>query len=426
MNINNTDLSLLFQMLESRPKVSKKEAFKRITSIVRPLTKNKEHMKAFERYIVLQDLIHDVEETELFANKELPWGYNTIDEIKQDMRNVRYYVLSTPAVLSAIRQRHAMMKDIKLQLVDAGLLKDNGNENYFHHQVLQFMDNRANVGVSAKDIRNHKEGWQRSKTGSIPLYNTNYFESEFEVIAQSIETLAIKGVLNNIRAVVDIIPILVARSNNEGGKWQDYIPKGYVRWYPKIGTIAYRAATEAEQAVQNIMEWPNREELSKMIAEANKSMWVIPENIAKQLDTMYLNKDSRTKIGNKEIRKLTKPKRANRKLLWALLIYILVISSYVAISTSTIQDWRQTNIVHSPKVYITSNGEKYHREYHYYGRTSSITLFEAGEKGYNPCRVCSPPLVPAYPGKPKFYFYNWFLMSAGISLIYWTVLIKKL
>lgn len=109
-----------------------------------------------------------------------------------------------------------------------------------------------------------------------------------------------------------------------------------------------------------------------------------------------------------------------------LLLYILIISTYLGISISTIDHWRQNNIANSPIVYITRTGEKYHRAYHYYGRNSAISLFEADEKEYNPCGVCHPPFAPVYPDKPGFYFYNWFLMSVGISIVYWTFILKKI
>ena len=274
------------RQFEAIPDRVKREAFERISKFIRPIVKNEEHMKAFERYIVLSDLVHDIEETDLFTRKELPWGYNSIDEIKQDMRNVRGYVMRTPAVLSAIRERQAMMRDVKRQLVENKLLKDNGNNDYFHHQVLQFMDDRAAVGVSSKDVRNHKKGWQRSRQGSIALYNTNYVQSEFEVMAQSLEQLAIKELLGEINESINIMPQVVEKAKAEDGNWRDYIPEGYKFWYPKPGTNAYKAASMAEKAIQNILADPENPELQAILAEAEGSMWVIPEQVAKQLDSM--------------------------------------------------------------------------------------------------------------------------------------------
>lgn len=288
-HITEAEFPIVYDKLrqfEAIPDRVKKEAYEKIAEIVRPILKTPEHLTAFERYIVLQDLIHDVEETELFTNKELPWGYESIDEIKQDMRNVRSYVMRTPAVLKAIRDRQAMMKEVKTQLVNNKLLADKDNDQYFHHQVLKHMDERASVAVSSKDVRNHKKGWQRSRQGSILAYNTNYVESEFEVIAQSLEQLAIKKILGEIGKKIDIMPELVKKANDEGGKWRDYIPEGYKPWYPVQGTHAYKAASLAERAVQNVINQEGTPDVSAQIAEVEGSMWVIPEKVAKQLDSM--------------------------------------------------------------------------------------------------------------------------------------------
>jgi len=118
--------------------------------------------------------------------------------------------------------------------------------------------------------------------------------------------------------------------------------------------------------------------------------------------------------------------KANINLRWALLVYVLIIGTYLGIAIPTVHNWRQTNISNSPTVFVTSTGEKYHRAYHYRGRNFAISLFEADEKGYKQCRVCHPQIAPAYLGTPGFYFYNWFFISVGISLIYWIIIIKKL
>lgn len=110
---------------------------------------------------------------------------------------------------------------------------------------------------------------------------------------------------------------------------------------------------------------------------------------------------------------------SKKKLLSGLIIYLLILGAYIEIAISTVNQWRQTNIESSPTVYITSTGVKYHNSFHYQGRTSIISLFEAVEKGYSACKVCHPPEAPVYTGKPGFYFYHWFLISIALSLIYW-------
>jgi hypothetical protein len=115
----------------------------------------------------------------------------------------------------------------------------------------------------------------------------------------------------------------------------------------------------------------------------------------------------------------------NRKLRWRLIIYVIIVGTYIGIAAHATQQWRHNCIEKSPIVYFTCTGEKYHKAYHYHERNYPISLFEASEKKYTRCRICNPPIVPDYKGKPKFYLFNWVLISLGISLSYWLI-IKQL
>jgi hypothetical protein len=122
-------------------------------------------------------------------------------------------------------------------------------------------------------------------------YNTNYLESEYEVLTQSLEQLEIKSLLNRIGAEIDIKPQLEKLAEESGGKWQDYIPKtGYTAWHPKSGTNAFKAASPTEKAAQRIVEQMGTAEdmkiLDELVAESEKTTWIIPNKIAAQLDEM--------------------------------------------------------------------------------------------------------------------------------------------
>ena len=113
--------------------------------------------------------------------------------------------------------------------------------------------------------------------------------------------------------------------------------------------------------------------------------------------------------------------KINKRLQWGLILYVLIIGTYIGIATTSIHQWRHTCIEKSPIVYITSTGKKYHRVYHYHGRNFPISLFEASERNFTPCMTCHPPNVPEFPNKPKFYLYNWVLVSIGFSIMYWLI-----
>lgn len=301
------------RLFEAIPDRVKKEAYEKIATFIRPIAKDKNLFKAFERHLILQDLINDVD-NRLFNGKELPWGYGEgktwaegVKDIRTDVANMQAYVNRNPLLAKAVADRTQMMKDVRDDLVKNKFIGDKANDSYFHHQVLDYMLKKLpnTTGVSSRDVRNHKKGWQRSRTGSMRDYNTNYLESEFEVLAQSLEQIEIKSLLSKIGKEINVMPDLVKQSNdaNEQIKqdnlltndpkqwkkfttWKDFIPEGYRAWYPKQGTNAYKAASMAEKAVQNILNDPNSPDVAALMAEAEGSMWVIPIKVADQLNSM--------------------------------------------------------------------------------------------------------------------------------------------
>ncbi len=122
----------------------------------------------------------------------------------------------------------------------------------------------------------------------------------------------------------------------------------------------------------------------------------------------------------------------NKRRLVSIAIYFAVIGTYMGVSITksiswnhAVSNWRQNNIKHSPTVYITRTGTKYHEDYHYETRNFPISLFEAFEKGYKPCETCDPPPIPTYsakPAEPNFFFYHWLIFTIIFSVIYWTFL----
>jgi len=279
------------RIFESIPDNVRKQAYERIKDIIGPIAKDKALFAAFERHIVLSDLLDDIDNTDLFKNKELPWGYKNRNEVFEDAVNMLRYVNANPPLKKAIGDRNRMMREVRQELIDNNLLPEAAAEkkSYFHHQVLDYMEARVSKapGVSSTDVRNHRKGWQRGRTGSMLSYNTNYLESEFEVLAQSMQQVAIKEILNQIGIEANIAPTLIKTGEETGEDWHNLIPEGYTSWFPKKGTKAWYAASVAERAVMNAMDNPvDADLLAEMVAEVNSSLWIIPEKLATQLDSM--------------------------------------------------------------------------------------------------------------------------------------------
>ncbi len=115
-----------------------------------------------------------------------------------------------------------------------------------------------------------------------------------------------------------------------------------------------------------------------------------------------------------------------------IVFYIAIIGTYLTISINTqiqwkesLNQWQQQQINQSPIVCITNTGARYHRCYHYRGRNTEISLFEAVEKGFTPCGTCRPQPIPTYKGRPEtpeFMFKNWIVVAIIFSVGYWLIL----
>ena len=57
--------------------------------------------------------------------------------------------------------------------------------------------------------------------------------------------------------------------------------------------------------------------------------------------------------------------------------------------------------LHSPTVYITANGKKYHTESHDVGATTEISHYQAQLRGLTKCLNCDAPKQRKYPKKPE-------------------------
>lgn len=277
----------MLRRFEAVPDASRKFAYEYIKDVINPIKSDKALFEAFERNVVVSDLYADIKRN-LYDGKDLPWGYNSKDEVLQDLKNLNQFANENPALLEALMKRKAMMKRITTQLVEFGIIgKDSlKNEDYFHHQVIEYM-NVGGVGVTSKDARLHKKGWQNARTGSMKAYNTNYFEAEYTQLAQAVSQIEAKQILNQISEEINIAPTLIAAAEISGNNWRDSIPEGYKAWYPKVGTKPFIAASYAERIIAKAIENNlDADALAEATAEANENIWVIPEIVGKQLDSM--------------------------------------------------------------------------------------------------------------------------------------------
>jgi hypothetical protein len=249
----------------------------------------------FSKAIILPDLVKDIDRGLYEGKDALPFGYKNRAEIQTDIDNVQAEVKKNPTVEAAIKMRQEINRAIKEDLVKYGLLKKDvlEDEAYFHHQVHDKIAERGffGIGASSSDVRAHKAGFMRGRTGSVLDYNTEYLESEGEVLAQAISRIETLRTLKRLKPLVDISDKLQAQAKTEKKPIEAVIPEGYTQWSPKENTPFYPAKTIPEELIDallnNVDVGPiTEDDVKTVITMGRKAQWIVKEGVAETLDNL--------------------------------------------------------------------------------------------------------------------------------------------
>lgn len=215
------DVSNVLRIHQEVPGNSVRRAGQVLSAIMGGLKPNQ--YKVFAHKLLIDDMLKDVESGLLADPENLPFGFD-IKTARAYLEKLNDIVASDPIIEDAIKRRTAFNKKLKRALVNADLLPKAVMEDdrYFHHQVLQYRavkeiggDYFPGIGVSSKDVRLKKKGWQRGRIGSWKDYNSDYAESEFEVIAQAIAQLETKATMERLKDLSDIMPGLKTEAKSQ-------------------------------------------------------------------------------------------------------------------------------------------------------------------------------------------------------------------
>lgn len=328
----------VLRRFESSPAAAKAKTAEYLHSLTATFGPKK--MDSFTRKVILDDLMNEAEK-----GRELPFGY-TVETLKKDHAAVTAIAESHPDIKAAIRRRTDVNKALVMDLVENDLLPvesilkpealeryqksgkyeaDDINTGYFRHQVLEHANARKWAGVSTTgDVRNKQRDWQKGRQGSEKDINTNFLEAEFEVFSQSMKELATKKALDETLKLNDITPELKAQAKKEGVEdWKTLIPEAHTAWQPEKGSVFYRGQTMPEQIVARFIEEnPHFADVAAKFREATilggkKTEVIIPEGLAKTLDSLRTNRDTATLdtinqklIGAWKVWTLLSPRRA--------------------------------------------------------------------------------------------------------------------
>jgi hypothetical protein len=213
----------VFRRFQDVPSWSKDETVRRLSEFVGKLST--QAREVFAMNIILPDMLRDIENGTWAADDEggLSFGYKNREQVQQDYDHFKSIADENPAIKEALDKRNAFMASLTDQLIQHKLLKKESAHNpsaYFHHQVLAYMNYKANPnwGLSSQDVRTHRKGWQIGRKGSRLDYNTEYVESEFEVISQALTQIETVKSLKEIERLADKKPALENKAKAENKK----------------------------------------------------------------------------------------------------------------------------------------------------------------------------------------------------------------
>lgn len=280
----------ILRRAESVPEKAIAFAQGKLEEILKPLSKAE--YWGFSKMIILPDIIKDAESGLLDLSTEHPFGYTDVQQVRDDLNKVMQN--ATPNMTASFVRRQQIMKDLVDQSVALGLLPESAAEDprYYHHQVMEHMNLKYyGPRVSSEDVRTHRKGYMISRKGTGEAYNTEYLQSEFEVLAQMRSQIMTKETLNELEANDDISSQVKIEAQRRGyTDWRQALKHfpGYTLWQPKKGNVLYNAFSLTEKVVDRVLNqgqpltW---DDLRVVLAVGQKrQQWVIPDELAYTLD----------------------------------------------------------------------------------------------------------------------------------------------
>lgn len=276
----------IFRLARTSRQAAEVEAFDQVDRITKDLSPQQGDL--LTRTLILSDIARSHEKG-LYEDKDLPFGYESIEAVKQDLN--RYFeMMERPEnipVKSALDAREGLRKSIVGSLVEAGALPQEAlsDPRYYHRMVLAYADAEKHKGGGFKT---GKKGFQKKRTGGSD-FNTDYQQAEWEWLADAYQVLAVKRLSTELRENSDITEELKAQAQREGvEKWRMLIPEGYVEWKPTKGLFLSPNMTvkeaEVAKAIGENSDLSGEDLAAIRGRDADSGSMVIPKEIAAVLD----------------------------------------------------------------------------------------------------------------------------------------------
>jgi hypothetical protein len=263
--------------------VAREDTLRILQGITYDLGENQ--LDLFSRKILLDDLAYD-----LSLNKEVPFGL-TAENFQAEKTKIDKIIEANPVIFNALALRKQIHNAVKRDLIALDILDEDQakNPNYFRHQVLEYARAKGLYGVGRK-LKTPSPGYAKRRMGTTLAINTDYFEAEFEYLAQALYDIK---TAQNLRAIenspLNIKKKLQQRAREKGVDWHELIPEGYDTWQPREGRVFYTNQSIPERLIDKIADGvAPKELLQRVLAVGRKRKeLVLPVEVAETLDNLY-------------------------------------------------------------------------------------------------------------------------------------------
>jgi len=251
----------------------------------------------FRRKVILDDLAREAD-----AGHDLPFGF-TKEIVTNEKARLDAKIGTIPEITDAISKRDRIWEALKNDYIHwakkAGLDLENKLDkvDYFRHQVLEYARAKG-MSVTGKRLRiPKKRGFLKERKGSEFDINTDYFEAEYEVMAQMLYDIEVYRTIDRLEQF-DISKKVKADAKKQGLEdWHTAIPEGHVEWQPREGNVFYLADTIPSRIAEDILAGGLedmgvvREALTKSLAMGRKrKAWVVKKELARTLNDLTQRK----------------------------------------------------------------------------------------------------------------------------------------
>ena len=208
----------------------------------------------FEKKVIVDDLFYCAEK-----GMDLPYGF-TPERLAAEKIILDDLVAKNPLVDGAIAKRKARWDTIKNDYVDVmeriGLnVKDRfKNEDYYHHQVLEYAKANQVYGTSGKLKTPANRGFLKKREGSELDISRDYLQVEHDVQSQMIHDIKVAEVIDFVDKNYNQAPKLKAEAKlQEIEDWKTLIPEGSNLYQPREGNVFYMTQSVPTKIANELM-----------------------------------------------------------------------------------------------------------------------------------------------------------------------------